>query len=313
MTVKSGAKKLMKRFFYVIEAILFFGLSIVLSCLPMKWGSAFGGWFMRTLAPVLSSKDYIVRQNLYLAGFNLSATEEKKLIDGMWDNIGRTFCEYFRLPYQDPFDPNGPYEIEGIEHLDALIHDKKPGLLFSAHFGNWELGTFAAQKRGLVTAQITRFLNNPLMALLVNFFHGRVARKIIHKGDQGAREIIRELKQGHHVSMLGDQKNDQGEAIPFFKEPAMTAKAFARLALKYDCPILPFHSVRKNGIECKIIYHPPLTVPKDGTDAEKMTDLMRQMNAHIENWIQENPEQWFWVHRRWDKKFYQKGNVVKSI
>lgn len=299
-------KKALKYAFYPIEAILF-GL-VVIPCwiVPYSWASAGGGWILEKLGPLLSAKTKIIRTNLKLAGFDLTESQIQGLTRNMWNNLGRTFCEYIRLPNQDPFDPKGPFSIEGINHIDDLIHDGKPALLFSAHFANWEIGTYAAQKRGLVTAQITRFLNNPIVRDMVNFMHGRVARKIIPKGDQGARDILRELKQGHHVSMLGDQKNDLGKAVPFFTEPAMTAKAFAKMALKFDCPLVPFHSIRVHGHRCKIIFEAPLTVKTDGTDSEKIYDLCLQMNQRIEAWIRANPEQWFWVHRRWPNRFYRK-------
>lgn len=304
-------KKIAKYAFYPIEAVLF-GL-VVFTCfvLPFSWGSAMGGALLSALGPLLSSKTKIVCTNLKLAGFSYTEVEIQQLVKKMWENLGRTFCEYVRLPYQDPFQDNGLYEIEGLHHIDALIHDGKPGLLFSAHFGNWELGTYVAQKRGLVTAQITRFLNNPLVRDMVNWVHGRVARKIIPKGEAGAKEIIRELKRGHHVSMLGDQKNNLGEAVPFFTQDAMTAKAFAKMALKYDCPLVPFHVIRKKGVRCKIIYEPPLVVPDTGTESEKISNLLLQMNQHIESWIHKNPEQWFWVHRRWPNSFY-KNNIKKG-
>lgn len=51
---------------------------------------------------------------------------------------------------------------------------------------------------------------------------------------------------------------------------------------------------------------PPLKVPKIGTPQEKTIALLTQMNQHIEAWIRDHPEQWFWVHRRWPKPLYQK-------
>ena len=28
-------------------------------------------------------------------------------------------------------------------------------------------------------------------------------------------------------------------------------------------------------------------------------DMMAAVNATLEGWIRERPEQWFWLHRRW--------------
>ncbi len=302
--MKRFLKRCLKYIGYPFEAAFFLIIPICGVLFPFSWNSAIGGWLFSTLGPLIKAKNKIIYRNLELAGFDYNEAQKKKLIKKMWENLGRTSFEYTRLPGQDPFGPNSPYTIEGIEHIDKLINDGKPGLLFSAHMGNWEVGTHVAQKRGLVTAQVTRFLNNPLVRYMVNTIHGRVARKVIPKSDAGARDIIRELKAGNHVSMLGDQKMDQGESIPFFTKNAMTAKAFARMVLKFDCPLLPFHVIRQKGVRCKVIYYPPLEVPHSGTSAEKTTALLCQMNTHIENWIKEIPDQWFWVHRRWPKDHY---------
>lgn len=295
-------KRFSKYFIYPIEALFFALIVLVGFLLPFAWGSKVGAILIGFLGPKLSRVNDVARRNFDLAGFNFTPEQQTEILRKMWQNLGRTFLEYARLPFQDPRS----YEVEGLENLDALIADNKPGLLFSAHYGNWEVGTYIAQKRGLKLAQVTRFLNNPLARFLVNKIHERVARKVIPKGANGAKQIIRELKKGGHVSMLADQKMNDGLPIPFFGREVMTASAFAKMALKFDCPLLPFQVIRTHGTHCKVIYYPPLKVPKIGTPQEKTIALLTQMNQHIEAWIRDHPEQWFWVHRRWPKPLYQK-------
>lgn len=294
----------MKRLFYPFEALGFALIVLMGWLLPFRVGSALGGALGRLIGPRLTKVNAIAKRNFQLAQLPLTPTEQDDMVVKMWDNLGRTFLEYVRLPNQDPFDPNGVYDIEGIEHIDGLIHDGKPGLLFSAHLGNWELGTYVAQKRGLVTAQVTRFLNNPLTRFLVNGVHRRIARKVIPKGPEGAKLILKELKDGHHVSMLCDQKMNDGVAVPFLGHSAMTAPAVAKMALKLQCPIVPFQVIRLQGARCRIVYHPPLTMPTTGTPPEQALELLKQMNGLIESWIREHPAQWFWVHRRFAKEMY---------
>ena len=41
-------------------------------------------------------------------------------------------------------------------------------------------------------------------------------------------------------------------------------------------------------------------------DVEKAArQIMTQVNQIMSEWIKENPEQWLWIHRRFDKKEYQ--------
>src|SRR3546814_11541856 len=46
---------------------------------------------------------------------------------------------------------------------------------------------------------------------------------LIPKGPQGAKQIIQFLKAGGHVSMLADQKLNDGIMVPLFGHEAMTA------------------------------------------------------------------------------------------
>lgn len=305
-------KRFLKYLFYPVEAFLLILVFFIGFILPFAWGSKAGALFTGFLGPKFSNINNVLRRNLDLTGLKFSPEEQTTLIKKMWTNLGHTLLEYFHLPSQDPFAKNSLYEIEGLEHIDYLIQNKQPALLFSAHYGNWELGTYIAQKRGLKISLVTRFLNNPLSRFLMNKVHERIVRKIIPKGSQGAKQIIAELKKGNCVSMLADQKMNDGLAIPFFGRDAMTASAFAKMALKFNCPFIPFQVIRLEGVRCKIIYYPPLMVPKTGNLQEKTIALLIQMNQHIELWIRDHPEQWFWIHRRWPKELYRKGDTHDS-
>ena len=289
---------------WCIETFFFSIIILPLWLLPFKWASGAGAFLFQTIGVHLSV-NRVARKNLSFVFPNYAPDKINEIIKGMWANMGRTFLEYLRLSKQDPFAPGSPYRISGIEHIDSMIQDKKPGLIMTVHQANWELGSFVAQRRGLQLAQVTRFLNNPIMRWIVNAVHGSVAHEIIPKGSKGAKRIIQVLQQGGHVSMMTDQKMNEGMAIPFFGKDAMTAGAIAKLALRFDCPLLPVQVVRRQGIACDVIFHPPMSLPDQGTTDEKVTALMQQVNSLIEQWVRSHPEQWFWVHRRWPKEFYK--------
>ena len=297
-------KPLLKNIIYILETILFIPFAVLGYVVPFKIGSAIGGKLFSFLGTTFNLKiNKVIRKNLSMALPDIDQTRQDEIIKGMWGNLGRTFMEYFSLSRQNV----SSYEVEGLEYLDQLINDGKPGLMFSAHYGNWEIGTYIAHARGMELTQVTRFLNNPYMQPIVNWIHELVARKVIPKGPKGARQIIKEMQQKRHVSMLMDQKMNEGLPIPFFGRDAMTASAIAKIALKYDCPILPFHVIRTKGAKCKVIYHPPIIVDKDSTKTndEQTIEILTTINNLIEGWIRDHPEQWFWVHRRWNKDLYK--------
>jgi Kdo2-lipid IVA lauroyltransferase/acyltransferase len=98
---------------------------------------------------------------------------------------------------------------------------------------------------------------------------------------------------------LADQKLNDGIAVPFFGRPAMTAPALALLALHFDCAVLPARVERLGGAHFRLTLYPLLDLPHSGDRDADAAALMRTVNATLEGWIRERPEQWFWVHSRW--------------
>lgn len=292
----------------IIETILYGFIFVISSILPIRMASALGGGLFSMIGPWLPV-NRIARINLKRVFPNISQTESEQIIKGMWDNIGRTIFEYHKLHLIDPYLQSSGFEICGIEHLDQIIADGKPGLLFTAHLGHWEIGNYAAVKRGLQLAQVTRFLNNPFLRPAINYTQGRLAQKIIPKGKEGIWEIVAYLRQGKHVSMMLDQKMNEGIAVPFFGYDAMTAPAIAKLGLKFDCPIVPVQVERLKGVPCRVTFYPPIKYPTSGNVDEKIYQVLLQINHHIESWIRKTPSQWFWVHKRWGKEVYRNQQI----
>ncbi len=148
----------------------------------------------------------------------------------MWDNLGRVVAEYPHLHEINVYDPNGRVEISGI---DAILADRGSGkryIFFSAHYGNWEIATFAATQAGFAVTQIYRAANNPLVDRLIQEARSKISSELIPKGAVAARRAVAAIQEGRSLTMLVDQKMNDGIPVPFFGRDAMTAPALARLA-----------------------------------------------------------------------------------
>ncbi len=283
-------------------------LQVILLCItyailrPLSFQSAsdLGGKVARALGPRLGLTRRALK-NLDRAIPDLSEAEKTLIIQGMWENLGRTIAEYVHLARLEFYTPDSRVEVLGTEIIDQLRDDGKGAILFLAHLANWELATLAALRRGMEFTQLYRKLNYPLTDKFINLVHRQVATKVITKGTEGGKQMIAALKKGEHISMLSDQKLNEGEAVPFFEIPAMTAPAGARLALKYDVPFVPVRVERLEGSRFRVTYYPPLNPQQKGDIHSETLDLLHQMNQHLEDWIRARPEQWFWLHRRWPK------------
>ena len=90
--------------------------------------------------------------------------------------------------------------------------------------------------------------------------------------------------------------------MPFFGLNMNTSTTPARLALRYRCDLIPVHVRRIDNARFQVIFEPPVMPATGITDEhEKILDMTRQVNALIEVWIREQPQEWLCSKRRWAK------------
>ena len=267
------------------------------AALPLDCASALGGATGRLIGPFLGISER-ARRNIRCAFPGSSESEIAGITRGMWDNLGRVTAEYPHLRKIRVFEPGGRVETHGFEYMDQAVATGRRMIIFSGHLANWEIGMLAAVQYGISVSQIYRAANNPLVDRMITRFRGD-AGELIPKGAGGACEAIATLRRGAHVTMLADQKMNDGIPVPLFGRPAMTAPALAALALRFDCDVLPARVERLGGAHFRLTVFPPLALPRSGNSHADEAALMTQVNAILESWIRDRPEQWLRVHRRW--------------
>jgi len=278
-----------------LGAALLFGL---FRLLPLDAASALGGWLGRSIGPRLGvTKRAAI--NLRRALPELDAAAARRVMRGMWDNLGRVVAEYPHLAEFRVYGDDGRIAFVGDDILDPVIASGKSAIFISAHYGNWEIATMAATQRGLDVAEIYRAANNPWIDRLIASYRDSVGSELIPKGTIAARRSIAALRDGRHLAMLVDQKMNDGIPVPFFGRDAMTAPAIAQFAVRLGCVLVPARTERLKGARFRITVYPPLELPATGERTADEHAIMVTINRIIEDWIRDRPEQWLWLHRRW--------------
>lgn len=120
--------------------------------------------------------------------------------------------------------------------------------------------------------------------------------------EAGLRPIMRLLENGTSVGLLPDVKIPSGELVPFFGKDAYTTTNPARLALRFDCELIPVQVERLQGARFRVTFHEP--VRPDDTQAERHTQALqmtRKVNALFKSWIRNRPIDWWCPKNRWPK------------
>ena len=283
-------KKLLKEVRHIVEATVMLLLLLFFRALPLDWASALGSSITSAVGPLLKAHR-TAKRNLERVFPTMPEAERKKLLRGMWDNLGRTAGEFAFMSTPQMLKR---VTIEGGEHMEYARINRTGCILVGGHFSNWELLPVICAHYKLPLQIIIRQSNNPYARKVLALFR---TRNIIFldKSRENLRKMYSWLRDKNWVGMLADQKLNEGPLVEFMGHPARTATSPARMAMHFKVPIITMQAVRTHGARFQVTISPPRYIPADATEEQ----VMRELHEQFEQWIREHPEQWFWVHNRW--------------
>lgn len=290
-----------------LEAAAAHGALAMLRALGPETASNLGGFVARTVGPLLPVSR-VADANLRLALPDLDAAARRRIVRGVWDNLGRTVGEFPHLGRLRQTAHGPGWVMEGAETLHAVAARGGPAIFVSGHIGNWEMLPPAVAHFGMPFSSFYRAAGNPIVdATIIRLRHGAMGQEVPHfpKGAQGARAAMAHLKAGGFLGMLVDQKMNEGIAAPLFGHMAMTATAAAAFALRYRCPVVPGHVQRIGPARFRLVCEPPLPLPDSGDRLADIAAVTVAINGCLERWVRARPESWLWLHRRWPKELYR--------
>ncbi len=265
--------------------------------------SNLGGAIARTIGPWLPVSR-VALDNLAAAMPELDAAGRRRVMVGVWDNLGRTAAE---LPHLGALHrtATGPgWECADDSVLVELGARPGAAVLFTGHLANWELALPVGIAFGFETSSFFRPASNlNVDRLIQNLRRDAVGAnlRMFAKGRAGAVAAMKHLLAGRKLGMLVDQKLNEGVAVPFFGRLAMTTTALAAFALRSQCLVVPFHVVRLGPARFEVFCEPPMALPATGDTAADIYTLTAAVNDKLEGWIRKQPADWLWLHRRWPK------------
>ena len=278
------------------------GLMRALAATDPDRASDLCGAVARRLGP-LTTAHRIGRDNLRAAYPDADPAWIDATLRGAWENLGRVAGEYVhlgRLWDLDVAHPDrGRIVTDDVPVFEELLHDGKPALVFAAHLANWELPAVAAAAHGLPSAVLYRMPNNKAVAAEIARIRGPLMGRLIRSRAEAAFEMAAALEHGEHLGMLVDQRFTRGVRVQFFGRDCTVNPTIARLARRFDCPVIGVRVISLPGRRFRIEASRPLALPRDAAGAVDVAATMQRLTTIVEGWIREHPDQWLWFHRRW--------------
>jgi len=283
-----------------VELGAFLVLRAFLRLLPLPLADAFGRGLGRFYRLVDRRRRRLVARNLALAFPERTVTEREAISRAVFAHFGAIAADLVRSEAAPTEELLARVEVEGLEHARAAAASGRGVFFATPHLGNWEWANLVTGANGMPVTIVARPLDNPLLDARLTALRERTGGHVVNKKD-AARTILRSLRAGAVVGILGDQRARPPDAVltPFFGRLAWTTTAIARLADRTGALILPVVCLRVGPGRYRLTYSEPIDPAALSPEEREVSRLTARVTELIESQVRAAPAQWLWLHDRW--------------
>lgn len=238
--------------------------------------------------------------NLRLAFPEWSERDRRRVLFRTFRGFGRMLADFAFFPRLTRANIEKLIVYDGFEHYARAQAQGKGVIFLTAHFGNWELSSFAHSLYGYPLNFTVRPMDNPLLDELITRYRCLSGGRPVDKNDF-ARRALQALRQGEAVGVLMDTNMlpPEGIFVDFFGRPASTTSAPARLARKTGAALVLGLALWDPKLRKYRLHFEPVPWIEHDDPEEEIRANTAHFNRLIEDHVRRYPDQWFWVHRRW--------------
>lgn len=261
--------------------------------LPLPWVRGLGRALGLFLHATVRSRRKVVDTNLRLCFPQWDEAERRRVTREVFVNVAQSFLDRAWLWHADPEAVRRRVVLTGAVRELA---GKDPAIVFAPHFVGLDAGV-----TGLTQQLSRRFIgiytrqSNPVVdAWVLAGRHRFGGARPLSRAD-GVREIVSALRAGDVMYLLPDMNFGPEESIfvPFYGVPAATVPSLSRFARLGRAKVVPVVTrLTPAGYEVRVMEAWP-GFPTNDVEAD--TALM---NLRLQQYIDEIPAQYYWVHKR---------------
>ena len=185
--------------------------------------------------------------------------------------------------------------IKNLHYVTDLREQGQDVILFYPHFVGFEMCVYALNQH-LPLVSVYSQQKNDAMDAQIYKGRQRYNNAYIVSRQEGLRPIIKAMRKDHVPFLyLPDQDYGARDSIfvKFFGIDTATITGLSRISQLAHARVVPTIA-RRVGNRCELEFYPPWeNFPSDNVVADT-----QRMNTFLEQRIREQPEQYFWLHKR---------------
>jgi KDO2-lipid IV(A) lauroyltransferase len=284
-----------------------FALLWLIRLLPMPAIGALA-WLVGLLGYALAGERRRVGMiNLRRCFPEMDDSERRRLIRSHFRYMARLALEYGVVWWSSAERLDRLVTIKNLHYVTDLRDSGQDVILFYPHFVGFELCVYALNQYVPLVSVYSQQKNDQLDAQIYKG-RQRYNNAFIVSRQEGLRPIIKAMRKDHVPFLyLPDQDYGARDSIfvKFFGIDTATITGLSRISQLARAKVVPAIA-RRVGNRCELEFYPPWdNFPSDDVVADT-----QRMNTFLEARIREQPDQYFWLHKRFktrpegQEKFY---------
>lgn len=270
------------------------GLLRLVSLLPYRVELFIGRLIGRLIGLFSGQRKRIVDINLARCFPEKSRQERERIKADCYQNLGISLVEMAMCWWWKAERLEAIVEVEGREHLDAVLESGRGAILLTGHFTSLEIGgrllALFMPVQVMYRTQRNELFDSYLFTKRSSYFVNAVSRK-------KTRLLIKGIRNKIPTWYAPDQdfRRERNVFAPFMGVATATITATARLAQSSGAALLPYYPERKKDGTGYILHiNAPLQDFPSGDDFKDASAV----NQSIEKFARLYPESYIWVHKR---------------
>lgn len=244
----------------------------------------------------VSPRRKVGETNLRLCFPEWSEAERTALLKRHFRHMGKLMLEYGLYWYAPAERLRRLVRYQDKHHLDNALAAGEKVILLYPHFTAFEMAVYTLNQDVPLTSMYSHQKNKALDEQILKGRH-RYNNVFLLGRTDGLRAIIKQLRKSDAPFLyLPDQDFGRNDSIfvPFFGIATATITGLSRIAAMTGAKVIPAIPTREADNTVTLRFYPPWeNFPSEDAEADT-----RRMNEFIEARVREQPEQYFWLHKR---------------
>jgi len=258
------------------------------------------GYFLYYFFPLRKKVALI---NIKIAFPEKSNRDIKKILQKCYLHFGMLMSDFLRLPILNETSIKKLIKLD--DKTKILLKENNPSIIMTGHIGNWELFLPVLGYNNYIATGVAKTQRSKAGDRFFNWIRSCKNTMIIASKNNPVKELNKAFEKGYNLIFISDQNaGERGTKNYLFNAPTYTPKGGAFFNVKNNSPIL-YITITMNSDYTYTINSKKLNFSfKDNSRNQKINKINEAYNKELENSIIKYPEQYFWFHKKWDKKYY---------